>query len=247
MSELFPQKFWKLNNYFYPFYRFIIEKHFFRLLCKKPLILLDAGCGPHICSVSKVPENITAIGLDVSRKNIHLSHKKAKEKGYANFHFVVGSITYLPFKTNIFDISICVDVLEHVPDKDKAIAEISRTCKYGAAFLGSTSNSLNPILFFDSFAPRSVVRTLAEKFAPGHYERHRRYSPKKLIQTLQRLGFCVQNIKLLGFPPFQPWLYHYSDRKVPWYAYLWILFDKITNKRPLNFLKEVITFYAIKK
>lgn len=95
MSELFPQKFWKLNNYFYPFYRFIIEKHFFRLLCKKPLILLDAGCGPHICSVSKVPENITAIGLDVSRKNIHLSHKKAKEKGYANFHFVVGSITYL--------------------------------------------------------------------------------------------------------------------------------------------------------
>jgi len=140
-----------------------------------------------------------------------------------------------------------VDVLEHVPDKDKAIAEISRTCKYGAAFLGSTSNSLNPILFFDSFAPRSVVKILAEKFAPGHYERHRRYSPKKLIQTLQRLGFCVQNIKLLGFPPFQPWLYHYSDRKVPWYAYLWILFDKITNKRPLNFLKEVITFYAIKK
>ena len=226
---------------------FCNRKVIFRLLCKKPLILLDAGCGPHICSVSKVPENITAIGLDVSRKNIHLSHKKAKEKGYANFHFVVGSITYLPFKTNIFDISICVDVLEHVPDKDKAIVEISRTCKYGAAFLGSTSNSLNPILFFDSFAPRSVVKTLAERFAPGHYERHRRYTPKKLIQTLQRLGFHVQNIKLLGFPPFQPWLYHYSNRKVPWYAYLWILFDRITNKRPLNFLKEVMTFYAIKK
>jgi len=191
MSELFPQKFWKLNNYFYPFYRFVIEKHFFRLPCEKPLILLDAGCKPHVCSVSKVPENITAIGLDISRKNIYLSHKKAKEKGYANFHFVVGSIICLPFKTNIFDISICVNVLEHVPDKDKAIAEISRTCKYGASFLGSTSNSLDPILFFDSFAPRSVVKTLAEKFAPGHYERHGRYSPKKLIQTLQRLGFRV--------------------------------------------------------
>lgn len=245
MSGIFPQQFWKLNNYSYPFYRFIIENNCLKLPSEKPLLILDAGCGANTCSLSKVPKNITVIGIDLSKENIYSSHQKAKEKGYKNFHFIVGSIISIPFKTNIYDISVCVDVLEHLPNKHRAIAEISQVCKTGATFIGSTSNSLNPVLFFDSFAPRSIVKVLTKKFAPYHYERHGRLNPKKLIQTLQCFGFNVQ-IKLLGFPQFQPWLYQYSKKKIPFYAYLWILFDKITNKKPLNFLKEVIVFHAIK-
>jgi len=108
-------------------------------------------------------------------------------------------------------------------------------------------NYLNPILFFDTFAPKSIVKALTEKFARGHYERHKRLNPKSLIKMLQQLGFQPQNVKQLGFPPFQPWIYQYSSKRPPWYAYIWILFDKITNQKPLNILKEVIIFYAIKR
>lgn len=168
MSGLSPQKFWKLNGYFYPFYRFVIESYFSRCSYGKTLLMLDAGCGPHICSISKIPENITTIGLDINRDNIYSSHLKAKDKGSKNFHFMVASITSLPLKADIFDIFICVDVLEHLPNKHEAIAEILRVCKAGATFIGSTSNSLNPILLFDFFAPRSIVKTFTERFAPGH-------------------------------------------------------------------------------
>lgn len=89
--------------------------------------------------LSRVPENVTTIGLDISRSNILSSHKKAKEKGYKNFSFIIGSLTSLPFKDNIFDICVCVDVLEHILNKLQAITEVSRVCKRGAHLIGSTS------------------------------------------------------------------------------------------------------------
>jgi 2-polyprenyl-3-methyl-5-hydroxy-6-metoxy-1,4-benzoquinol methylase len=247
MSGLIPEEFWVLGNYSYPFYRYVIENLLLRLPKEKPRLMLDAGCGPRICSISKIPENITVIGLDINRKNIYSSHQGAKKKGYKNFNFIIGSLTSLPLISSVFDIVVCVDVLEHIPNKKSAIAEISRICKPKAIFTGSTSNFLNPILLFDSKAPKSLVNILTNKFAPGHYERHSRLSVKGLIQTLKECDFHVQCIRLLGFPPFQPWLYHYSQKKIPIYAYFWILFDKLTNTKPLNFLKEVMVFKAIKK
>jgi 2-polyprenyl-3-methyl-5-hydroxy-6-metoxy-1,4-benzoquinol methylase len=246
MSGLIVEEFWILGGYSYPFYRSVIEKWYLKFP-KKHCFMLDAGCGPQICSLSRISKNIAVIGLDVDRKNIYSSHERAKKKGYDNFHFIVGSLTYIPLISSIFDICVCVDVLEHLSDKKNAINEISRVCKPKAGFIGSTSNSLNPILLFDSAAPKALVKVLTERLAPGHYERHRRLNPKSLIQILKDCNFHIHNIRLLGFPPFQPWLYHYSKKKVPIYAYLWILFDKITNKNPLNFLKEVIVFNAIKK
>ena len=246
MSGYITQKFWHLGNYCYVFYRFILEQ-----LCqqqfKHPCILLDAGCGPRISSVSHVPENIFVIGIDISRRNVVESHRKAKEKGYGNFGFTVSSITSLPFRPMTFDLTICVDVLEHVQADQKAIEEISWVCKPGAEFIGSTSNLLNPIMMFDSFMPKSVTETLTGKFAGEHYERHSRTNFGKLTQSLDRADFEVCDIRHVGFPPFQPWLYEFSSKKLPWYAYVWIIFDRLTSKKPLNFLKESLVFRALKK
>jgi 2-polyprenyl-3-methyl-5-hydroxy-6-metoxy-1,4-benzoquinol methylase len=247
MSGLTVEKFWNLGNYSYPFYRFIIENYMHLELQKeKSCLMFDAGCGSEICSVSKIPENVTVIGLDVNRKSIHSSHNAAKKKGYKNFHFIIGSLTHLPLTSSIFDICICIDVLEHLPNKNDALAEISRVCKPKTRFIGSTSKSLNPILLFDSLAPKVLIKLLTEKLAPGHFERHKRLNPKKLMQLLKDHDFHIQNITLLGFPPFQPWLYHYSKKKVPIYAQLWILSNKMTSKTTLTILKEVIVFNTIK-
>lgn len=194
-----------------------------------------------------MPNNVFVIGVDISHWNIRESHRKAKEKGYKNFDFVVASIKSLPFRQQIFDLVICVDVLEHIPNNQKAVDEISRVCKYGASFVGSTSNLMNPLLIFDSFAPKSMVRILTAKFAGSHYERHCRLSFNKLIRILNHSGFQVCDAKLLGFPPFRPWVYEFSNRKIPFYAYVWIIFNKLTERKPLNLLKETVAFRAIKK
>lgn len=248
MSELLIEECWSLGGYLYPFYRFVIEKHLYPESQKNEnCIMLDAGCGSKVCSISKIPENVTVIGLDSDCKAVYSSHMLAKKKGYENLCFIIGSLTHLPLRSDIFDICVCIDVLNHLPNKNDAIAEISRVCKPRAKFVGSTSNSLNPILLFDSLAPKVLIKPLTWKFAPGHFERHKRLNPKKLIQTLERQDFQVQDITLLGFPPFQPWIYHYRKKKIPVYAYFWILLDKITNKPPLSVLKEVMVFNATKR
>lgn len=247
MSGYIVQKFWHLRNYKYAFYRFAVELYSQQVFQKKRhLMMLDAGCGSRICSLSYVPKKVYVIGIDVSRENVINSHRKAKERNYNNFNFICASINSIPIKQETFDLIVCIDVLEHLSNKYEAITEMYRVCKKQASLICSTSNILNPFMLFDSIAPKIIVKVLENKFAPGHYERHTRYQPAKLIQDFKRIGFKNINLRLFGFPFFQPWIYQFSNKKIPWYAYFWIAFDKLTEHKPLNFLKEVIVIHANK-
>jgi SAM-dependent methyltransferase len=231
------QEFWHLKTYTYVFYRFVVETLLFRK--HLPRLLLDAGCGPS-GSLLNVPSSVNVVGVNVDRRNILKAHQRGTEDS-----FVVASLTDLPFKSGIFDSIVCVDVLEHIDAKEKAINEISRISQTNGSFVGSTSNLLNPVLLFDCWAPK-LAELLSRKFSGENYERRNRFTPATLAKALKRVGFQV-NIVLLGFPPFQPWLYEFSDRKLPWFAYLWIAFDKLTNRNGLKILKETVVFEAVKK
>ncbi|MDI6847904.1 MAG: hypothetical protein QMD23_07270, partial [Candidatus Bathyarchaeia archaeon] len=76
-------------------------------------------------------------------------------------------------------------------------------------------NPLNPILLLDTYMPININKAITEKFAPEHQERHGRLNPQKLIKTLHQANLQILDLKLLCFPPFQPWLYHFSNRKIP--------------------------------
>lgn len=247
MSGEIVNKFWHLNGYHYVFYRFLVEKY-----CeqeyreKKSCLMLDAGCGPKLCSLSHIPENVFVVGVDIVRHNVADSHLKAEKRGFKNFNHVLASITSLPFRDNAFDLAVSVDVLEHVVDKQSALREISRVLTSGGAISGSTSNFLNPVFMFDSVAPKRIADVLVRKFAGKHYERHSRFSYRGLMQGL-RDNFKICEVGLLGFPPFQPWLYEFSGKKIPAYFHFWIFFDRLTGKKPLNLLKEMMVFNAKRK
>lgn len=246
-SGISVKKFWHLNNYTYPFYNFVLQDFCYQCFTKSSLTMLDAGCGPNISSLSHVPENVHCIGIDVSSNNISKSHRKAKTKDYRNFSFIVATITDLTFQRESFDLILSCDVLEHVKAKHKAIREISRICRQQGKFVGTTTNLFNPLMLLDSYLPKSITYVLTRKFAgEHHYERHSRFSALRLLQALIEAGFKKCGVKLLGFPPFKPWIYEFSSKKLPWYAFLWIAFDSLTNRKHLTLLKDTIVFLALK-
>jgi ubiquinone/menaquinone biosynthesis C-methylase UbiE len=51
-------------------------------------------------------------------------------------HTVVADAQNLPFNDNTFDIAIMDAVLEHIPEVEKAISEVSRVLKPGGLFIG---------------------------------------------------------------------------------------------------------------
>lgn len=247
MSGAVVNKFWHLGNHTYVFYRFALEDFCRKCFIKPKLLMLDAGCGPNISSLSHIPDNVLCVGIDVNTKNVATSHRKAKTERYQNISFVVGSIEDLPFCDRIFDLILCCDTLEHIKDRNKALREISRLCISRGKFLGSTSNLFNPLVLLDTLLPSKITTVLSRKFAGEHYERHFRFSSAGLLKALIEAGFEKCEVKLLGFPPFKPWIYEFSSRKLPLFAFLWIASDKLTNRKPLRLLKETIVFFAIKK
>ncbi len=94
--------------------------------------LLDIGCGGGITTES-LPyyyPQAKVYGCDVSKKAIDYARK-----------FGSGKVTYgvirgkkLPYKDNTFDVCICLDVMEHIPDVDFFLKEVKRILKKGGEF-----------------------------------------------------------------------------------------------------------------
>lgn len=245
-----PSKFWKLGAYKFPFYRFEIDRLYQKHMNQKAMVL-DAGCGSYTTTLSSVPQNVTLVCIDISKKNTTTSHKKSKKKNLDNVAYIQTDVSNLPFRNDTFDLIASQDVIEHVHDAKKVTQEAYRVCKNGGVFAGTTSNLLNPLFMLDSYVPKQLMMGIVNKFAGDHhYGRHMRLTSKGLINSLKKSGFKKIGMTLIGYPLFKAWEYqsHGSkkNKKIPIYAYFWIAFDKITKIRPLHNLKEAIVFYAIK-
>jgi 2-polyprenyl-3-methyl-5-hydroxy-6-metoxy-1,4-benzoquinol methylase len=234
MSGITAERYWRIGNYRYIFYRYLIEN-----ACKNKYgkRILDAGCGQNISSLSIVPVDSEFIGVDLDKHALLQSSINSKRK----YEYVLASLDALPFKADSFSLVVCVDVLEHVEDKAKVVSEISRTTELNGFFVGSTSNLLNPFMFCDTFLPKQLLINL-ENVIGKHYERHSRLTTRSLARLFNKYGFKCR-LSVHGFFPIQPWIYHHRHKKPTWYALLWILFDRLAP----NSVKEIIVFIANKK
>ncbi|WP_457642103.1 methyltransferase domain-containing protein, partial [Persephonella sp.] len=92
-----------------------------KLIPKDVKTILDAGCGSGTLTNFFDSKKYDITGIDISDTALeYFKHKKVK-----------GSISNLPFEDNSFDLVICSDVLEHIPEKefDQSIKELKRVSK----------------------------------------------------------------------------------------------------------------------
>jgi SAM-dependent methyltransferase len=99
--------------------------------------ILDAGCGNgrHIWQVCKVNKGQSvAFDLDVpslQKAAFMLQNMDEKKECAGPWYMVAGSVTSLPFDDHTFHKVICSEVLEHIPDLNKAMSELVRVLKPG--------------------------------------------------------------------------------------------------------------------
>jgi len=89
-------------------------------------MVLDAGCGYNRYGKYLKAKHVC---MDFSKNLIKISMKDHPWSMY-----VIGDITYLPFKNNSFEYSICIATIHHLPSKelrDKALKELIRVSKKG--------------------------------------------------------------------------------------------------------------------
>lgn len=93
------------------------------LIPEDVVTVLDVGCGDGMISAPLIQNQYDVTGIDISK--VALSYYKGKSS--------IASTEHLPFQTHRFDLTICAEVLEHLPKPiyENTLSEIMRvTRKY---------------------------------------------------------------------------------------------------------------------
>ena len=100
----------------------------------QPRRVLEVGCGP-----GEAAERIAASGadveaLDISERMVEL----ARSRGVAAR---VGDVQKLPFEDGVFDAALAAWMLYHVPEVERAIAELARVLRPGGRLVAVTNGA----------------------------------------------------------------------------------------------------------
>lgn len=99
--------------------------------------VLDLGSGAGLdvfVARVEVGETGHVIGVDMTAEMVARARQNAGQSGFDNVEFRLGEIEHLPVRSNSIDVVISNCVLNLVPDKQRAFAEIFRVLKPGGHF-----------------------------------------------------------------------------------------------------------------
>jgi arsenite methyltransferase len=143
--------------------------------------VLDLGSGAGndaFVARSLVGDTGRVIGVDMTRSMVEKARANASRLGYENVEFRLGEIETLPVDSTSIDVVISNCVLNLVPDKQKAFAEIWRVLRAGGHF------SISDIVSEGELP--EAVRKSAEAYCgcvAGAMER------EAYVATIRRSGF----------------------------------------------------------
>ena len=99
--------------------------------------VLDLGSGAGLdvfVTRSEIGETGHVIGVDMTAEMVAKARENAEQSGFDNVEFRLGEIEHLPVRSDSIDVVISNCVLNLVPDKQRAFAEIYRVLKPGGHF-----------------------------------------------------------------------------------------------------------------
>ncbi len=144
--------------------------------------ILDAGCGTgrHACEIFRTL-GADVIGVDLNRDDLRtaaftLGSMEALSGGA--WMISQADVTRLPFRDEAFDVVICSEVLEHIPENRAAVSELVRVLKPAKHLVVSVPR----------FFPERICWLLSSAYhaEPGGHIRI--YTKKELLTLLESAG-----------------------------------------------------------
>lgn len=142
--------------------------------------ILDAGCGTSFLSKSISPNISNIYNVD----NCSISLDYSRKRGMTNV--INADLNLLPFNDGVFDIGLCMDVIEHNKNDQKLVHELSRVIARGGTII-------------------AVVPALQSLWGPqdkklGHHRRYKKNEFKELFQK----DFDILKLSYFNFLLFPP-------------------------------------------
>ncbi len=145
---------------------------------------LDIGCGTgrHTAAIARY-KGVCTVGADINYTDLVETEKRLRlqeqiEGKSGCWYLLKTGINRMPFKDNFFDLVVCSEILEHVPDHLGAMSEIARVLKPGRHLVVSVPR----------FFPERICWALSREYCLSEGGHVRIYKKKELLHLLQSNG-----------------------------------------------------------
>lgn len=155
--------------------------------------VLDLGCAGGFMSEALAQRGARVTGIDPAQEAIAAAKTHATATGL-NIRYDVGVGEALPYADESFDHVVCVDVLEHVHDLTKVLAEIARVLRPGGLFFFDTINR-NVVARFATITMAEDILGLLPK---GTHDPALFIKPRELVQGMESAGMVAGPMTGLG-------------------------------------------------
>jgi ubiquinone/menaquinone biosynthesis C-methylase UbiE len=166
----------------------------------------DIGCaeGFYLRYITSAWDNVFCVGVDIARNYI----KKAKSKvEKPKSDFVVCALENLPFREDCFEVVLCSEVLEHVPNYRKALSELHKVARKGLviSFPGHS-------YFYEIIRKVGVLRKLIDKITPhvGHVSE----VTVSYVESFARARKMSTRVRIAGVLPLELYKFFWSIKLV---------------------------------
>ncbi|MBK1636918.1 bifunctional 2-polyprenyl-6-hydroxyphenol methylase/3-demethylubiquinol 3-O-methyltransferase UbiG [Rhodovulum adriaticum] len=153
---------------------------------------LDLGCAGGFMAEAMDARGAQVTGIDPSAPAIAAARAHAAQTG-RDIRYDTGVGEDLPYPDAAFDIVVCVDVLEHVSDLDRVLAQVARVLKPGGTFLYDTINRT----LLARFGVVTVAEDILGLLPRGTHDPAMFIRPKELDRALTGAGLvCGERVGL---------------------------------------------------
>ncbi len=194
--------------------------------------ILDVGCGSgrHTAAAYGI-ERTTTVGVDVCHADLCAAcqrlefHQRVGAGAGGAWAFASADCRHLPFADATFDLVICAEVLEHIPDHRRAVAELVRVLKPGADLVVSVPRAW----------PERICWRLAPDYSHANGGHVRIYRRRELVRLLEGAGL-------------KPWACHHAHAlHAPYWWLKCFVGPQRTDSAAVNLYHRLLVWDMMKK
>ncbi len=155
--------------------------------------VLDLGCAGGFMAEAMARRGAHVTGIDPAVEAIDAARAHARATGL-RIGYDVGVGEALPYDDSSFDAVVCVDVLEHLADLPRVLAQVTRTLRPGGMFLFDTINR-NPLA---RLATITIAEDILRLLPRGTHDPAMFIKPRELHAVMTDAGLVPGPITGLG-------------------------------------------------
>lgn len=159
--------------------------------------VVDVGCGGGILTEALAKSGARVSGIDLSELSIDIARQHADRGGLEIDYRVMDIETLVAEQAGQYDVVTCMEMLEHVPHPQRAIADCARLLKPGGVAIFSTINRTFKAWAFAIVAAEYILGLLPR----GTHRYEKLIRPVEMRQWARSAGLEFRAVSSLMYNP----------------------------------------------